>query len=98
VKYVALLQAGLSHDDVKIVILQNLLPEEDHAVVAAPVDGQWLILDSRHLALVPATKMVGSIPEVVLDEDGTRCLVPSNRAGHGPSADRSSQARFVRRA
>ncbi len=46
VKYVALLQAGLSHDDVKIVILQNLLPEEDHAVVATRVDGQWLILDN----------------------------------------------------
>ena len=40
VKYVALLQAGLSHDDVKIVILRNLLPREDHAAVAARVDGQ----------------------------------------------------------
>ena len=47
VKYVALLQAGLSNDDVKIVILRNLLPKEDHAVVAARVDGQWLILDNR---------------------------------------------------
>jgi predicted transglutaminase-like cysteine proteinase len=53
VKYVALLQAGLSHDDVKIVILRNLLPKEDHAVVAARVDGQWLILDNRRLALRP---------------------------------------------
>jgi predicted transglutaminase-like cysteine proteinase len=42
VKYVALLQAGLSHNDVKIVILRNLLPKEDHAAVAARVEGQWL--------------------------------------------------------
>ena len=96
VKYVALLQAGLSHDDVKIVILRNLLPKEDHAVVAARVDGQWLILDNRRLALVRDTKMVGSIPKFVLDEDGTRRFVPSNRAGQGPGAGRSSPARFVR--
>jgi predicted transglutaminase-like cysteine proteinase len=96
VKYVALLQAGLSHNDVKIVILRNLLPKEDHAVVAARVDGQWLILDNRRLALVRDTKMVGSIPKFVLDEDGTRRFVLSNRAGQGPSADRSSMARIAR--
>src|SRR3982075_1547813 len=76
VKYVALLQAGLSHDDVKIVILRNLLPKEDHAVVAARVDGQWLILDNRRLALVPDMKMAGSTPKFLLDEDGTRRFVP----------------------
>jgi predicted transglutaminase-like cysteine proteinase len=81
VKYVALLQAGLSQDDVKIVILRNLLPKEDHAVVAARVDGQWRILDNRRLALVRDTEMVRSIPKFVLDEDGTRRFVPSNRAG-----------------
>jgi len=96
VKYVALLQAGLSHDDVKIVILRNLLPKEDHAVVAARVDGQWLILDNRRLALVRDTKMVGSIPKFVLDEDGARRFVPSNRAGRTPSDDRSGPARLVR--
>jgi predicted transglutaminase-like cysteine proteinase len=78
VKYLALLQAGLSHDDVKIVILRNLLLNEDHAVVAARVDGQWLILDNRRLALVRDTKMVGSIPKFVLDEGGTRRFVRSN--------------------
>jgi predicted transglutaminase-like cysteine proteinase len=76
VKYAALLLAGLSRDDVKIVILQNLLPKEDHAVVAARVDGHWLILDNRRLALVHDTKMVGSIPKFVLDEAGTRRFVP----------------------
>jgi predicted transglutaminase-like cysteine proteinase len=75
VKYVALLQAGLSHDDVKIVILRNLLPKEDHAVAAAHVDGKWLILDNRRLALVRDTEMVGSIPKFVLDEHGARRFV-----------------------
>jgi predicted transglutaminase-like cysteine proteinase len=35
VKYLALLQAGVSHEDVKIAILRNRLPAEDHAVVVA---------------------------------------------------------------
>jgi predicted transglutaminase-like cysteine proteinase len=87
VKYVALLQAGLSHYDVKIVILRNLLPKEDHAAVAARVDGQWLILDNRRLALVPDTKMVGSIPKFVLDEKGARRFVPSDRSGPKTSTD-----------
>jgi predicted transglutaminase-like cysteine proteinase len=96
VKYVALLQAGLFHDDVKIVILRNLLPKDDHAAVAARVDGQWLILDNRRLALVRDTEMIGAVPILVLDEDGTRRFVPSNRTGQGPSGRRLSPARFVR--
>jgi predicted transglutaminase-like cysteine proteinase len=94
-KYVALMQAGLSHFDVKIVIVRNLLPKEDHAVVAARVDGQWLILDNRRLALVRDTKMVGSIPRFVFNEDGTRRFIPPNRTGQGPSGGRSNPAKLV---
>jgi predicted transglutaminase-like cysteine proteinase len=96
VKYVALLQAGLSHDDVKIVILRNLLPKEDHAAVAARVDGQWLILDNRWLTLVRDTEMVRSIPKFVLDEEGTRRFVPSNQAEQGPGAGRLSPPSVAR--
>lgn len=35
VKYAALLAAGLAKDALKIVVLRNRLPDEDHAVVAA---------------------------------------------------------------
>jgi len=81
VKYVALLQAGLSREDVRIVILRNVLPKEDHAAVAARVDGQWLILDNGRLALVRDTDLVRSIPKFVLDENGARRFVPPSRAG-----------------
>jgi predicted transglutaminase-like cysteine proteinase len=91
VKYVALLQAGLLHEDVRIVILQNVLQKQDHAALAARVEGQWLILDNSRLALVRDTDMVGSIPKFVLDEDGAHRFVP--RAGQGPSAGRSSAGR-----
>jgi predicted transglutaminase-like cysteine proteinase len=96
VKYVALLLAGLSHEDVRIVILRNVLQKEDHAAVAARVDGQWLILDNVRLALVRDMDMIGSIPKFVLDEDGARRFVPRGRAGQGPSAGQTSPAQFVR--
>jgi hypothetical protein len=46
------------------------------------VDGQWPILDSRHLAR-RVTAMVGSAPKFVLAEDGARRFVLSSRTGQG---------------
>jgi predicted transglutaminase-like cysteine proteinase len=95
VKYVALLQAGLSNDDVKVVILRTSVPKEDHAVVAARVDGQWLILDSRRLALVRDIDMVGCTPRFLLHQDGSRRFVLPNRSAQGSSVSRSDPANFV---
>jgi len=86
-KYAALLAAGVPRDDVKIVILHNVLPDEDHAVAAARVDGAWLILDDSKLALVRDTDMVGALPRFVLDEHGARRFVA---AGQGPNLSRSN--------
>jgi predicted transglutaminase-like cysteine proteinase len=71
-KYAALLQAGIPRDDVKIVILKNLFPHENHAAVATRVDGQWLILDNRTLTLVRDIDVTRAIPEFVLDHEGVR--------------------------
>jgi predicted transglutaminase-like cysteine proteinase len=95
VKYIALLQAGLSHDDVKILIVRDILLKEDHAVVAARVDGQWLILDNRRLALVRDIDMVGCIPRFVLDEVGARRFVLPHRATQQPNAGRSRPVGLV---
>jgi predicted transglutaminase-like cysteine proteinase len=71
-KYAALLEAGIPKDDVKIVILKNFFPNEDHAAVATRVDGQWLILDNRTLTLVRDTDVTRAIPEFVLDHEGVK--------------------------
>jgi predicted transglutaminase-like cysteine proteinase len=71
-KYAALLEAGLPKEDVKIVILKNVFPNEDHAAVATRVDGQWLILDNRTLTLVRDTDVTRAIPEFVLDHEGVK--------------------------
>ena len=74
-KYVALREAGLSSEDVKIVILRNYFPDEYHAVAVARVNGEWLILDNRRLTLVPDTGMIRATPEFLLDESGARRFV-----------------------
>ncbi len=71
-KYAALLEAGIPRDDVKIIILKNLFPNETHAAVATRVDGQWLILDNRTLTLVRDTDVRRAIPEFVLDHEGVK--------------------------
>jgi predicted transglutaminase-like cysteine proteinase len=80
VKYVALREAGLSPDDLKIVVLRNIMPNEDHAVLAARVDGEWLILDNRTLTLVRDSEMVRAHPILALDQDGAHRLVSLHRA------------------
>ena len=75
IKYAALLRAGLSRDDVKIVIFRNFFQNEDHAVLAARVDGEWLILDNRNLALVRDSELVGAHPIFALDQYGAHRLL-----------------------
>jgi len=81
VKYLALLEAGISEADVRIVILKNAFPNEDHAVLAVRVDGEWLILDNRTLSLVRDTDLTRAIPELILDQAGVRRFV-SRRRNH----------------
>jgi predicted transglutaminase-like cysteine proteinase len=71
-KYVALRKAGVADDDVRLVIVRNLAASEDHAVVAARLDGKWIMLDNRWLALVDDSEMRRVIPLFVLDDAGVK--------------------------
>jgi predicted transglutaminase-like cysteine proteinase len=71
-KYVALTEAGISADDVRLVIVRNVAAAEDHAVAAVRLDGSWLVLDNRWLALVDADAMPQVVPLFVLDNGGVR--------------------------
>jgi predicted transglutaminase-like cysteine proteinase len=77
VKYAALLEAGLSKDDVKIV--KTVFPNEAHAVVAVRTDYQWLILDNRTLTLVGDMDVTRAVPEFILGDDGARRFVWNSR-------------------
>lgn len=69
-KFVALRMAGVSPDDLRIVILQDLLRGEDHAVTLARLDGHWLTLDNRRMAMIEDSEIRNQRPLFVLDDRG----------------------------
>ena len=71
-KYVALTEAGLAPDDVKLVIVRDPVIGEDHAVVTARLDGIWIVLDNRWLRMVEDREMVRIVPLLELDGDGVK--------------------------
>jgi predicted transglutaminase-like cysteine proteinase len=75
-KYVALTAAGVAPEDVKLVIVRNIALDEDHAVVAVRLNGDWAMLDNRWLTLVADNAMRQVTPLFVLDDDGVRKFAP----------------------
>jgi predicted transglutaminase-like cysteine proteinase len=67
-KFVALRLAGIPAEDVRIVVMRDLLQGEDHAVAAARLDGQWLMLDNRRMAMIDDVHVRNYRPLFVLDE------------------------------
>lgn len=51
-KLVALRLSGVPADDIRIVVLRDMLAGEEHAVAAARLDGHWLMLDNRRMAMI----------------------------------------------
>lgn len=75
-KYVALKEAGVPENDMRLLIVRDLSVEEDHAVVAARLDGQWIVLDNRRLALVEDADMHRVIPLFVIGHEGVKRFAP----------------------
>jgi predicted transglutaminase-like cysteine proteinase len=92
-KYVALTQAGLAAEDVKLVVVRNLAANEDHAVVAARIDGVWTMLDNRWLMLVEDSAMSRVIPLFVLDREGVWRFTPASAPGEIAAAPASLGSR-----
>jgi predicted transglutaminase-like cysteine proteinase len=51
-KFAALRMAGISPEDLRIVVLRDQIHGEDHAAVLARLDGHWLMLDNRRMAMI----------------------------------------------
>ena len=71
-KFAALRLAGISADDLRIVIMRDSIRGEDHAVTAARLEGHWLMLDNRRLAMVEDVSVRNFRPSFVLDRDSLR--------------------------
>lgn len=51
-KLAALRLAGIAAEDLRIVVVRDTRAGEEHAVAAAKLDGHWLMLDNRRMAMV----------------------------------------------
>ena len=69
-KFVALRQAGIAPDDLRIVILHDTISGEDHAVAAARLDGHWLTLDNRRMAMVEDSDVRNYRPIFAINQHG----------------------------
>jgi predicted transglutaminase-like cysteine proteinase len=75
-KYVALREAGVAEDNVRLVIVRDLANGEDHAIVTARLDERWIVLDNRRLTLLVDTDMPRVRPLFVFDRDGVKRFTP----------------------
>ncbi|WP_414642412.1 transglutaminase-like cysteine peptidase [Bradyrhizobium sp.] len=69
-KYVALRMAGIAAEDLRIVVMMDTLRHEGHAVAAVRLDGHWLILDNRRMAMVEDVNLRNYRPLFVIDDAG----------------------------
>src|ERR1700754_2109504 len=69
-KLVTLRLAGISPDDLRIVIMRDTIRGEDHAVTAARLDGHWLLLDNRRMAMIEDSSVRNYRPLFVIDQSG----------------------------
>jgi predicted transglutaminase-like cysteine proteinase len=68
-KLVALRLAGMSPDDLRIVVLRDTINGEGHAVAMARLDQHWLTLDNRRMAMVEDSDARNIRPLFVIDEN-----------------------------
>ena len=74
-KYVALIAAGVAPENIELIVVGSKTASENHAVVAVLVDGAWVILDNRWLALVPDHQLWRATPLFAINENGVRQFV-----------------------
>src|SRR5467141_1625401 len=91
-KFVALRHAGVAADDLRIIVMRDTIRGEDHAVAAAKLDGHWLMLDNRRMAMVEDANVRNYRPTFVIDQTGvmqyadTPLLAVVPDRGFSPSA------------
>jgi predicted transglutaminase-like cysteine proteinase len=91
-KFVALRQAGIAPEDLRIVIMRDTIRGEDHAVAAARLDGHWLMLDNRRMAMVEDGDVRNYRPLFVIDQSGVMRYVDTPLLAGMPGRDPAPSA------
>jgi predicted transglutaminase-like cysteine proteinase len=74
VKYVALRKLGIVPRALRLVIVQDNMHQQEHAVVAVRYQQKWLILDNRTLTMLDAEQTQHYYPLFVMDYRGVRAF------------------------
>ena len=69
-KFAALRLAGIAPEDLRIVVMHDTISGDDHAVAAARLDGHWLMLDNRRMAMIEDSYVRNYRPTFVIDQHG----------------------------
>ncbi|MCP3368072.1 transglutaminase-like cysteine peptidase [Bradyrhizobium cajani] len=69
-KYVALHEAGFPREDLRLVLVRDRAVRQDHAVLAARIEGQWLVLDNRRSELIEESGATNLAPLFAIDHAG----------------------------
>jgi predicted transglutaminase-like cysteine proteinase len=91
-KFAALRLAGIPPDDLRIVIMRDTIYGEDHAVAMARLDGHWLTLDNRRMAMVEDTDVRNYRPLFVIDQYGVMRYVDAPLLARAPGRDPAPSA------
>jgi predicted transglutaminase-like cysteine proteinase len=81
-KYVALREAGMADSELRLIIVRDLKSGSDHAIVAARVDGNWVMLDNRRMVLTEDSTMTRVMPLFAFDATGVRQFATSVAEAH----------------
>lgn len=89
-KYVALIEAGVSRDDLQLVLVRDRLVRLDHAVLAARHDGRWLILDNRWSELTEDGEATRFTPLFAINHDGVHLFAAPYARQTSPGDQRNA--------
>ena len=78
VKYIALREAGIDPDDLRLLIVRYPRRKTNHAILAVRVDADWLILDNLTLIMVNILEAEHYHPLFALNQRGVSILASAN--------------------
>src|SRR6266404_7521514 len=94
-KFAALRLAGVAPEDLRIVVMRDTIRGEAHAVAMARLDGRWLTLDNRRMAMVEDAYVRNYRPLFVIDQYGVMQYVDAPLLAVAPDREPSTALKLA---
>lgn len=80
-KYISLRELGVPAEDLRILVVRDVVRDIAHAILGVRVDGKWMILDSLFTAVLGHDKMLQYTPYYAVNEESRWTYIPPLRSG-----------------